>query len=437
MTVVATRDISQPDRHGFYNAYTLQTQARTAVDILQGVSLVIGAVCLAAPASARIYEAFRINTDRAAALRIYTGSMRGATIEDLEDFMYLLDDTLSGPGVPGMAPGQEWTITYQTVGGAAHQSLLNRLRDRQASYGNFAHYQAIGGDEGAIRIVYDLASGVSAQAQEDQLARQLYAFFQSATPAMRGAAQTSPDYQRVFNDGYVAFTNVRHREGELFFALISALTVSQRSGAAHTAISRLSSQIPADRRSSRLNSQIPADRRSPAESGAIQFMETLVVMVNVYDRIRGQGVGANALTAHLQRGFQDFDTTAKNLARDSARRWRTQARGVVSGATLNHPVKDHLNNNIEACLSLYLAALYNPAQLPPNMHSNYYSSLHTSPSDIWGAYTAILVPTSRQMADSLTYIILASWDPRSTARPPGLARSIMGTLRTLAGMDPD
>lgn len=424
MTVVATRDISQPDRHGFYNAYPLQSQARAAVDILQGVSLVIGSVCLPAPASARIYEAFRINADRAAALRIYAGFMRGATIEDLEDFIYLLDDTLSGPGVPGMAPGQEWTITYQTVGGAAHQSLLSRLRDRQASYGNFAHYQAIGGDEGAIRIVYDLASGVSAQAQADQLARLLYGFFQGATPAMRGAAQTSPDYQRVFNDGYVAFTNVRHREGQLFFALISALTVAQRSGAAHTAISRLGSQIP-------------ADRRSPAESGAIQFMESVIVMVTVYDRIRGQGVGASALTAHLHRGFQDFDTTAKNLARDSARRWRSQARGVVSGATLSHPAKDHLNNNIEACLSLYLAALYNPAQLPPNMHSTYYSALHTSPSDIWGAYTAILVPTSRQMADSLTYIILASWDPRSMAHPPGLARSIMGTLRTLAGMDPE
>lgn len=421
MTVVATRDISQPDRHGFYNAYPLQTQARAAVDILQGVSLVIGAVCLAAPASARIYEAFRINTDRAAALRIYTGSMRGATIEDLEDFIYLLDDTLSGPGVPGMAPGQEWTITYQTVGGAAHQSLLNRLRDRQASYGNFAHYQAIGGDEGAIRIVYDLASGVSAQAQEDQLARLLYGFFQSATPAMREAAQTSPDYQRVFNDGYVAFTNVRQPEGELFFALISTLTVSQRSGAAHSAITRLGSQIS-------------ADRRSPAESGAIQFMESLAVMVTLYDRIRGQGVGANALTADRQTGFQDFDTTAKNLARNGARAWRTRARQVVSGATISRPVRVHLNNNIDACLEIYLTALFNPAQLPANMSSLYYSYLHTNPSDIWGGYTAILVPTSRRMADRLAHIILASWDPRGTDPPPGWLSSVAGTLRTLVGM---
>lgn len=422
MTVLATRDIREPDRHSFFNAYPLQSQAQTAVDILQGVSLVIGPVSLAAPVSARIYEAFRINTDRAAALRIYIGHMRGATTEDLEDFIYLLDDTLSGPGVPGMAQGQEWTITYQTVGGAAHQSLYNRLRDRRASYGNFAHYQAIGGNEGLIRIVYDLTSGVSARDQEDQLARLLDAFFMTALQAAREAARTSADYQQVFNNGYVSFTNLRQQEGDLFFALISALSVSQRSGAAHAAITRL-------------NSQIPADRRSPAISGAIQFMESLTVMVTLYDNIRGQGVGAGALTAHLQRGFQDFNTTAKNQARDGARTWRTRARQFVSGAaTLSRPVRTHLNNNIDACLEIYLTALFNPAQLPANMSGLYYSHLHTNPSDIWGGYTAILVPTSRRMADRLAHMILVSWDPQGTdPPPPGWVSSVAGTLRTLVG----
>ena len=427
MTIIATRDISQPDRHSFYNAYPQQDQAQTAVDILQGVTLVIGTVTMAAPTASRIYEAFRVNTDRAVALRIYTDHMRGATTEDLEDFIYLLDDTLSGAGVPGMGRGQEWTITYQTTGGAPNQSLLNRLRDRQASYGNFAHYQAIAGSggaaaEGAIRIVYDRTSAVSVQARQDQLARLLQSFFEAEIPAARDAATTSPEFQQVFNNGYVSYTNIHFREGEMFFSLIAGLEYIQRSGAAHTAITRLASQIQ-------------ASRRSQAESGAIQFVEDLIVLVTLYENIRGQGVGTHALTADLLSGFTQFDTAAKNQARHAARQWRVHARSVVGSATLSRQVQVHLNHNIDACFSIYATALYNPAQLPQNMSGLYYSYLHTNPTDIWGAYTVILVPTSRRMGDRMAHIILASWDPTSGRRPQGLAASIASTLRTLAGLE--
>ncbi len=426
MTIVATRQISQPDRHSFYNAYPLQSQAQTAVDILQGVTLVIGTVTLAAPSAAQIYREFRINRNRAAALRIYTRDMRGATAADLEDFIYLLDDTLSVGGAPGMAPGQEWTITFQTVGSAPHESLLSRLRDRQASYGNYAHHLAITGNattpgEGAIRVVYDLTTRVSVRSQQNTLALLLRGFFESVPPARRAAARTSADYQQLFSDGYVSLTNVRHGDGDHFYALLATLEYVQLSGAAHTAVQRITPPIPASRRSS-------------AVSGATEFMVSQATMATLYDNIRGLGLGTHALRAHLQQGFQNFDAPAKNRARDEARRWRTRALGAVSGATrLNTIVQGHLNNNIQACLGIYLTALYNPAQLPQNMHALYYSYLHTNPADIWGGYTAILVPTGRQMAHRLSHIILASWDPSGTDRPPGLARAIGQTLRTLMG----
>lgn len=429
MAIVARRNISQPDAHNFFNAFPLQAQTQTAVDILRGVTLVIGSVTLNAPAASEIYEAFRTNRGNpAAALRLYAthiGNSR-VTVQDLNDFMYLLDDTIAGPGVPGMSPGQEWTISYLTVGGTPNQSLLTRLRDRRVSYGNTDHWQSIRGGEGAIRIVYDNTTSVSVETHQNQLAGLLRAFFLNATPASRSAARTSADYQQVFSNGYISFSNVRFREAELFFALIDLLEYTQLFTPASTAVSSLSQEIDT------------TTRRTNARTGAMEFMSTQRTLTTLNNNIRTPGLErAHALTADTATGFQEFDDAAKGRAWQSARRWRTRAHGVVRAAssTIDPPVPGHLTTNITTCIWVYQTALYTPAQLPRNQSSSYYAHLNSNPTDIWGAYTAMLAPVGRQTADRITYMILASWDPQSGELPGTLSQALVGTLRSLVGQE--
>ncbi len=163
------------------------------------------------------------------------------------------------------------------------------------------------------------------------------------------------------------------------------------------------------------------------------------------NRLSDECLTGNPLVPSPSQGFTDPDYV-KGGALTAIASWRTSALGIVNHRDFNRldqggllaglapgtTWRDYYTNHVRSAATLYVAALGSPNNLMSNVRQPYYSYLHQNPARIWRAYLAALYPAMRQMAERMTFSVLAGFDPYRD-RPPSSAPSALvgGALQGL------
>lgn len=403
-------------------------------EMLEGITLQIGSHTLSAPLAAQIYRFGRNPDHWDQAVQLLQQHLHATTITnaDLNDFLYLLDDTMGGAGVPTMARGERWTVVYNDMSGRPSPDLFRRLTDPGLTYGTQPHRDALYDESlpyveatphgqvppsAGIRIVYTRTAAAPAPTAgatvQHDLTEFAVAFFLTGLrddqrARGQGGGLSRQQYRELFSDGYESYSLAHLAEGARF--------LETARGANNTDIRTAARRAIDDPRM-----QIAARGRDEAIAGLIDFFVVQRRLARLDDDIAGRGLWGRGIAVEATH-FVSSTPAERDAARTRAGHWRGFALGAIrrvqtEESRINSRILRGLQGHVGAAHDMYLFALSDPAQVPAAGRAAYFGRLREDRNDIWGAYKRALNPTSQFMSTRIAMLVLTNRDPVRPSSP--------------------